>query len=138
MKYDIIAFSDVHLGIHVKKEQEYCKWGAFLKIMHLWKEDITDAAAFCEFVKALSEEPPKNLVILGDLLEFWRKTNHEVLCRNHKVLKALFSLNCKIYYVVGNHDYLIYELAQKYKKNFQKGGDIEFCKDIRLMSGREY
>jgi UDP-2,3-diacylglucosamine pyrophosphatase LpxH len=155
MVHEFIVFSDVHLGlteVPYPKENVHtgckvlspkvhpgqtdvhkscCICSILIPKAHLGKDDRCDKGAFSEFVKALSKEPPDNLIILGDLLDFWRKTNNEVLCKNSEDLKNLFLLTSNIYYVVGNHDYLISDLAKRYNKD----GHIKFSKDLRLPSG---
>jgi UDP-2,3-diacylglucosamine pyrophosphatase LpxH len=113
MTHDILVFSDVHLG-----QKERC-----------------NADAFNQFVQALAADPPQRLVILGDLLDFWRRTNAEVLLENKAVLRDLFSLSSEIYYIVGNHDYLMGQVAKRSGKDAQKTGRVRFYKELRLESG---
>lgn len=104
-----IIISDIHLGT------PQCN-----------KED------FLAFVRALHRDPPDELVIAGDLLDFWRKTNSDVLLDNAEVLNLLFSLPCKIVYVVGNHDFLIGEIAASCGGKF---GKVRFHKGYWFQSG---
>jgi UDP-2,3-diacylglucosamine pyrophosphatase LpxH len=80
----IIAFSDVHLGI------PQCNTDDFFMFV-LWLQD----------------HPPDHLVILGDRVDFWRRSNAEVLLENQGVLNDLFAIKSDIHYVVGNHDYSV-------------------------------
>ncbi|MDD1695072.1 MAG: metallophosphoesterase [Methanoregula sp.] len=101
----VIIFSDVHLGT-----------------------PTCNRYAFRKFVDWLVENPPYMLIILGDLLDFWRRNNAEVLLENKEVLDRLFSVKTEIIYVVGNHDYAIWDTAQR----GDNGGKPSVVKDLRF------
>ena len=114
---DVVAFSDVHLGTAQCNRE-----------------------TFSQFVDALAEKPPKHIVILGDLLDLWRRNTGEVLIENRDVLTRLFTIDAHIHYVVGNHDYAIWDLAQRHRKEIPFYGDVSITKDLRLesKSGRRF
>jgi UDP-2,3-diacylglucosamine pyrophosphatase LpxH len=100
----IILISDVHLG-----------------------QSVSNRDAFLRFVNWLAENPPKMLIILGDLLDFWRRSNAEVLLENKDILDRLFGIRTEIVYVIGNHDYAIWDTARRGEN--QK---ISVVKDLRF------
>jgi len=104
----IIAVSDVHLGY------EACNKEAFKRFI----ERISNVLG--------SDD---HLVLLGDILEFWRRNNVAVALENQDVILGLQSLKARIHYLVGNHDYLILSLAEKLGKNYP----FEVTKNERLQ-----
>ena len=98
----IIAVSDVHLGY------DKCNLNDFLRFLN-----ECDSAGI------------DHLILLGDILDFWRKNNAEVVTekKNAEILAKLAKLNVKnIHYVVGNHDYYLYVVYKivKYMKSYDK------------------
>lgn len=89
MDVDIVVVSDLHLGY---QEQSLRDFTYFVR-NYLAKNEIT------------------NLVLLGDILEFWR------VCPTHlreacwKILEEISTLDNiqKTFYIHGNHDYIVYE-----------------------------
>jgi UDP-2,3-diacylglucosamine pyrophosphatase LpxH len=86
----IIAVSDVHIGY---SESESSQFEAFLQD-DLWKENnITD------------------LVLCGDIFDFWRRSIVDVMIEGAGILRGLKQLNWKygvnITFIAGNHDYLL-------------------------------
>jgi len=100
----IIVISDVHLGY------EKC-----------------NRESFQRFVRFLAEQEIEHIVLLGDVLDFWRRSANNVFRENEEVLDALASLDCEKHYVVGNHDYTLL-----YTQNLP----FEFTKGLTLNSGR--
>jgi UDP-2,3-diacylglucosamine pyrophosphatase LpxH len=82
----IIAVSDVHLGYQASNRQ------LFLSFL----EDVC---------KGLGSND--QLVLLGDILDFWRRNNVAVAIENEPIFNILESLDTKIHYIVGNHDYTL-------------------------------
>lgn len=106
----ILAVSDVHLGYDKCNREDFSK--------------------FLEEFKSVEID---HLVILGDLFDFWRQNNAEVIVKNEDILEKLIDLNVKnFHYIVGNHDYYIYKLWERYKDNFP----FTVSKDLRLEDGR--
>lgn len=105
----ILAVSDVHLGY------KNCNRDDFSKFLDNCKSKEID-----------------HLVILGDLFDFWRRKNSEVITENEDILEKLTNLNAKnIHYVVGNHDYYMLKLNQRYENNFP----FTVSKFLRLEDG---
>ena len=96
----IIAVSDTHLGY-----------------------DQSDSEKFKEFLDSdLITNLSKNdhLVLLGDLLEFWRIQNVDAITSNEEILLRILKLakNTSIHYIVGNHDYSIQNFYKNFKIHF--------------------
>jgi predicted phosphodiesterase len=101
----IAVISDVHLGY------EKCN-----------KKD------FIDFVKRfLGEQDIDHIILLGDILDFWRRSAKNVVEENKRVLHMLGDLGAQIHYVIGNHDYSVESLEL----------DVPFLytKDLVLRSG---
>ena len=81
----IIVVSDVHLGCQSSNKKE-----------------------FMQFLEMCDTPEIDHLVLLGDILDFWRRNNAHVIVENSDVLEKIGHLKAKkIHYVVGNHDYYI-------------------------------
>jgi UDP-2,3-diacylglucosamine pyrophosphatase LpxH len=114
----IIAVSDVHLGHQDEGKQE----------------------RFLEFLNKCDTEEIDHLVLLGDIFDFWRRSNGLIFyCDGRKKadpreqanLERLVNTNCEIlaklsqlkvknlHYVVGNHDYYIHRLQKRNSKTYQ-------------------
>lgn len=105
----ILVVSDVHLGY------EGCNKEAFSKFLD---DDV------CKNLD--------HLVILGDFFEFWRRNNAKIITENEDILEKLNNLNAKnIHYIIGNHDYYMLELSQRYGDNFP----FTISKNLRLEDG---
>jgi len=50
------------------------------------------------------------LVLLGDILDFWRRNNVAVAIENELIFETMESLKAKVHYIVGNHDYTLITL----------------------------
>lgn len=115
-----------------------CNAGKIILIsdMHLG-QSVSNRDDFSKFVTWLAENPPLKLIILGDLLDFWRRTNAEVLTENKDILDRLFGIRTEIVYVVGNHDYAIWDIADRTGKG-GLFGNFEIAKSLRFKCGGEY
>lgn len=105
----IVAVSDVHLGY------EKCNRESF--------EDFID--------NFLAKEDIEHLVLLGDILDFWRRFKEGVLFENLQILYKLSTLNStktKKYYIIGNHDYCLCYLEDKPLS-------FTFSEELQLQSG---
>jgi len=92
----IIAVSDVHLG--------YNK---------------CNKLAFNSFLDKCVSRPEVNyLVLLGDILEIWRRNNVSVALENEDIFMKLQSLNTQVHYIVGNHDYLMLKWYQSFPEDY--------------------
>ncbi len=85
----ILVASDVHLGYQNSNRQSFL---SFLE----------------EMCKPLGSDD--HLVLLGDILDFWRRNNVTVAIENELVFNTLGSLNAKVHYIIGNHDYSLITL----------------------------
>ncbi|HKM59894.1 MAG TPA: metallophosphoesterase, partial [Candidatus Bathyarchaeia archaeon] len=102
----IIAVSDLHLGF-----------------------DASDKAAFIRFLGKLQSDPSvTDLVLLGDIVDMWRRDSSGIFLENHDVLDLIISLQKKmnVYYVAGNHDFHVRKLQGR-------GYPINFLKDLTLQ-----
>ncbi|MGY5870816.1 MAG: metallophosphoesterase [Candidatus Thorarchaeota archaeon] len=92
-----IAVSDVHLG--------YNK---------------SDKKAFKEFIRnVLEREKIDHLILLGDILDFWRRDNKGLIEDSEDIFDMFKNLLEKqkigaIHYVIGNHDFIIDTLDKRF------------------------
>ena len=84
----IICVSDVHLG-------------------YTGREDI-----FYQFLDEVVAElnPWDYFIMCGDIIEFWRRRNIDVLREANTLFEKLSKLKCRIVYIYGNHDVMMREL----------------------------
>ncbi|MGD0177669.1 MAG: UDP-2,3-diacylglucosamine diphosphatase [Candidatus Bathyarchaeia archaeon] len=85
----IVVISDVHLGYH-----------------------DSDAAAFSQFLDAQLSDRPDQVILLGDIFDFWRRSDADLLLENQGVVEKLFQL--PIVFVRGNHDFSMAKLFHRY------------------------
>ena len=85
----IIVVSDLHLGDPLSNRAGF-------------KQFID------EFLKPRSDEI-SHLILLGDILDFWRRDSPTVLLNNLELLNSISSLGFQAVYVVGNHDFTMTE-----------------------------
>lgn len=102
----IVVISDVHLGL------EECNKKSFEKFID----------------NVLASKDIEYLVLLGDILDFWRTFPEGVLLENVDILYKLNRLNTKKYYIIGNHDYSLCNMKSRNEP-------FEFTKDLVLESG---
>jgi UDP-2,3-diacylglucosamine pyrophosphatase LpxH len=108
----IVATSDVHLGYYCSDENLFKR---FL-------DDVVDTKEVTHFV------------LVGDILDMWRRDNLKLLFGFGDILSKLEELQNKgkqIYYVVGNHDYHVIQL----KHNLEKQYTFDVFMDITLTCG---
>lgn len=106
----ILVISDLHLGYKKSNDEEFLN---FLKDYH--NQDID------------------HLVLLGDILDFWRCKSSKIITRHEDILSKLSDLSDKIYYIAGNHDYYILHLKEIFGHNYP----FKFSKDLRLKNNGE-
>ncbi len=92
----IIAVSDLHLGDPVSNRLGFIEF--VTEYLAPRKEDITD------------------LVLLGDILDLWRRDNSKVLLNYMNILSKICSLGFKVTYIVGNHDIFMLDYRGQEKK----------------------
>jgi UDP-2,3-diacylglucosamine pyrophosphatase LpxH len=92
----IIVVSDIHLG--------YVK---------------SNSKSFRKFIDQYSKADIEHFIILGDLMDFWRANNAQVMVDYRDILGQIVQLKAKnAYYVPGNHDYLIHRFARRYPERY--------------------
>ncbi len=102
----IVVVSDLHLGV-----------------------DNSDKSAFIRFLQQLqSDSSVTDLVLLGDIVDMWRRDSSGVFLENHDVLDLIVALQKKIrvYYVAGNHDFHVLKLQGR-------GYPINFLSDLVIQ-----
>lgn len=114
----ILVVSDVHLGF-----------------------DDCNRDAFSRFLDKFQDEEIDHLVLLGDILDFWRRNNAELIQENNDILTKLNNLKAdKIHYIAGNHDYYILDLIKRNytmdsNKQYNIDDKVTVSKSLRLKSG---
>ncbi|MDH3677607.1 MAG: metallophosphoesterase [Nitrosopumilus sp.] len=104
----IIAFSDTHLKYYydIKQKKEKSNSGELLSFLQ---------SNLCQ---ELGQDD--DLVLLGDIFEFWRRKNVDAVLESGEILSELYHLKednkVPIHYIQGNHDYSILGLYQNSKK----------------------
>jgi UDP-2,3-diacylglucosamine pyrophosphatase LpxH len=105
----ILVISDVHLGY-----------------------ELCNREAFSEFLDGYLSVDLDHMVILGDLFDFWRGNTNEIIAENEDILEKILKLNVKnIHYIVGNHDYYMNNLGERFGDNFP----FTISKNLRLEDG---
>ncbi|MBE0526271.1 MAG: metallophosphoesterase [Candidatus Thorarchaeota archaeon] len=87
----IIAVSDLHLGDPVSNRN------GFLSFID-------------KFLKPNCNEISE-LVLLGDILDLWRRNTSSVIHDNLDILKDVCNLGFQVHYIVGNHDFIMKEFG---------------------------
>lgn len=103
----IIAVSDQHLGI-----------------------ETSDKQAFLRFLSSLqSDSSVTDLVLLGDVVDMWRRDASGVFLENKDVFDIIIALQKKmrVYYVAGNHDFHVLKLQDP-------GYPLKFVKNVVLQA----
>jgi UDP-2,3-diacylglucosamine pyrophosphatase LpxH len=102
----IVVISDVHLGLEECNQKDFERFiSTFLE-----RKDI------------------ECLILLGDILDFWRRPPVDVILDNLHILNRLNELDTKIYYIIGNHDYSLGSIKSKTLQ-------FEFAQNLVLESG---
>jgi UDP-2,3-diacylglucosamine pyrophosphatase LpxH len=82
-----------------------------------------------------------DLVLLGDIFDFWRKDSVEIFDTYEDIIETLvnFPNNVRVHYVIGNHDYYMSEIPEYFdEKPFHDFGmktDINDEKCFRFIHG---
>lgn len=86
-----------------------------LSDLHLGYKDC-NSKALLNFLDEYRDKKIKHLVLLGDIFDFWRRNNAEVVQESEEVMVKLNDLNAEnIHYVAGNHDYNVINLNKRYQ-----------------------
>ena len=92
----------------------------------------SDKAAFNAFLDNLSQESDvTHLVLLGDVVDMWRRDASGVFLEQHDTLAKILNLKSKgvqVFYVAGNHDYHVLNLTNP-------AYPLEFIKELTLTDG---
>lgn len=105
----IIAISDVHLGYRNSNRE-----------------------SFREFLEQCAQIEIEHFVILGDLMDFWRANNADVIVDNQDILGQICRLNARnTYYIPGNHDIFIHKLAERHPDFYP----FKVSRRLRLSDG---
>ncbi|MGY5870724.1 MAG: metallophosphoesterase [Candidatus Thorarchaeota archaeon] len=87
----IIAVSDLHLGDPASNTQGIV---SFIE----------------DFLKPNCDEIT-DLVLLGDILDLWRRDSATVILENIDILNSVCALDFHVHYIIGNHDYIVTEFG---------------------------
>ena len=91
-----------------------------------------DKAAFNAFLDELAQDKDlTHLVLLGDVVDMWRRDASGVFLEAHDTVGKLLALKAKgvqVFYVAGNHDYHVLDLNNP-------GYPVQFSKELRLNDG---
>jgi UDP-2,3-diacylglucosamine pyrophosphatase LpxH len=91
-----------------------------------------DKTAFNAFLDKLSQESDvTHLVLLGDVVDMWRRDASGVFLEHHDTVTKLLNLKSKgvqIFYVAGNHDYHVLDLTNP-------AYPFKFLKELNLTDG---
>ncbi len=105
----IVAVSDIHLGYDKCNRADFAR---FLDWVAL-QEDVTD------------------LVLAGDILEFWRRDMIAVTIENADIIARLIAMHkggMNIHYIAGNHDYVVRHL-KIFPNRFKFSTKVELKED---------
>jgi UDP-2,3-diacylglucosamine pyrophosphatase LpxH len=108
----IIAVSDIHLGYNESDNTSFKKFVSEYVSKKLGTKD--------------------NFVLLGDIFDFWRRKNMDPLLENESVLTEILNMDTKVHYVVGNHDYYMLKI----KERFPEYHALKIEKYLRLPDGK--
>lgn len=105
--YMIVAVSDIHLGIRPNDPRER----RFKNFLIYLRENLLERG--------------DNLVLLGDIFDFWRRQLSDVLLQSEGIIEKLLELNqrgVRLHYVIGNHDYYMNRITEQVKIIFETAG----------------
>ena len=92
----------------------------------------SDRDSFNRFLDSLqSDKETTDLVLLGDIVDMWRRDASGVFLENWDIVQKIISLKQKlrVHYVAGNHDYHVLQMrGHLYPFNF--------AKDLRFTDGK--
>jgi len=72
----------------------------------------SDTTAFSQFLDSQLKDKPDQVILLGDMFDFWRRSDADLLLQSQSIVEKLFQL--PIVYVRGNHDFSMAKLFQRY------------------------
>ncbi len=114
----IIAVSDVHLGEEGFQEQD------------------RQFSSFIDYTKNTLLMGGGDLILLGDIFDFWRGDSVKILKEYSGIIEKLlnFPSNINIHYLVGNHDFYISEIPEYFNElPFRSFGKSMRIKDVHCF-----
>jgi len=72
----------------------------------------SDTVAFEKFVDDLLKQQPDKVILLGDIFDFWRRADADLLIEYESLVEKLLKL--PLVYVHGNHDYSMLKLSKRF------------------------
>jgi len=114
----IVVVSDVHLA---ERDDRQTK---------------EDGAKFLEFLEHISSNQLKDggeLVLLGDIIDLWRRDFIKAMMDSEPVISKLMEMKSKvnIHYLAGNHDFHMLNMGNILKDNYP----FQVTKELRLAEG---
>ena len=122
--------------------------------LHLGFDDECNKREFEQFINFLKEfEEVEYLILLGDMMDFWRADNQALVFNNADVLKMMIEQLpnfVKKYYIIGNHDYAVDALKRNDLDEIKNSGlseleqmgsetnRFEFKHDLKLNIGGQH
>jgi UDP-2,3-diacylglucosamine pyrophosphatase LpxH len=94
----------------------------------------SDRNSFSKFLDTLeSDLAPTHFVLLGDVVDMWRRDASGVFLESHDILEKILGLTAKmkVCFVAGNHDYHVLHLVKKPDRLYP----ITFLPDLVLPDG---
>jgi len=98
--------------------------------------DKSDRTSFSKFLDNLASDlAPTHFVLLGDVVDMWRRDASGVFLESHDILEKILGLTAKmkVYFVAGNHDYHVLRLVNNHKPG--RFYPITFLPDLLLPDG---
>ncbi|MFW9961690.1 MAG: metallophosphoesterase [Candidatus Thorarchaeota archaeon] len=87
----LVAVSDIHLG-----------------------DRASNRTGFLDFIEQYLKPNARDIsevYLLGDILDLWRRNSFSVIRDNLEILKSICSLGFQVYYIVGNHDFVMTDVS---------------------------
>jgi UDP-2,3-diacylglucosamine pyrophosphatase LpxH len=103
--------------------------------VHLGSED-SDKTSFNAFLTSLREdETVTDLVLLGDIVDMWRRDASGVFLENMDTVEILVGLKerMKVHWLAGNHDYHLMKLRNQSYYHYP----FEFLETLDLVDGEQ-
>ncbi len=117
----IVAVSDTHLG-----------------------DNASNKSGFIDFIEEYlkpNSDRISELVLLGDILDLWKRDTATVVLENLDILKSVCSLGFRVIYIVGNHDSIMAEIDSGYFKTkvmaelIRIPDNMNICTSYKSISG---
>lgn len=86
----LVAVSDIHLG-----------------------DRAANRTGFVDFIERYLKPNARDIsdiYLLGDILDLWRRDSSSVIRDNLEILRSICSLGFQVYYIVGNHDFVMTDI----------------------------